>query len=47
MPAVHGGRAMPVWGAVFDATDPLFRGAARPEERIEAVVSYLRELQRP
>lgn len=47
MPAVHGGRAMPVWGDVFDATDQLFRGAARPEERIEAVVSYLRELQRP
>jgi mono/diheme cytochrome c family protein len=47
MPAAHGGRAMPIWGDVFEATDQLLRGAASPEERIEAVVSYLRELQSP
>ena len=43
----HGGRAMPVWGGVFDTTNQLFRGAATSEERIEAVIAYLRDLQGP
>lgn len=47
MPDVHGGRAMPVWGPVFDATDQLFRGGESAEERIASVVAYLRELQQP
>jgi mono/diheme cytochrome c family protein len=47
MPAAHGGRAMPVWGGVFETTTQLFRGAASPEERIEAVIAYLREIQAP
>ena len=47
MPAAHGGRAMPVWGGVFDTTNQLFRGAASSEERIAAVIAYLRELQGP
>lgn len=47
MPAAHGARAMPVWGGVFNVTDQLFRGAESPEQRIEAVIAYLRELQDP
>jgi mono/diheme cytochrome c family protein len=47
LPAAHGGRAMPVWGGVFDATEDLIRGAEGAEERIEAVIAYLRELQEP
>jgi mono/diheme cytochrome c family protein len=47
MPAAHGGRAMPVWGDVFDVTNQLFRGAESAEQRIEAVIAYLRELQDP
>jgi mono/diheme cytochrome c family protein len=47
MPAAHGARAMPVWGGVFNVTDQLFRGAQSPEQRIEAVIDYLRELQDP
>ena len=47
MPAAHGGRTMPVWGDIFGATDQLFRGAESSGERIEAVISYLRELQEP
>ena len=47
MPAAHGGRAMPVWGGVFDATDQLFRGAESSEQRITAVISHLREIQEP
>jgi mono/diheme cytochrome c family protein len=47
MPAAHGGRAMPVWGGVFDATNQLFRGAESSEERIEAVITYLHALQGP
>jgi mono/diheme cytochrome c family protein len=47
MPAAHGARTMPVWGGVFSVTDQLFRGAQSPEQRIEAVIAYLRELQDP
>ena len=47
MPAAHGGRAMPVWGGIFNVTNQLFRGAESPEQRIEAVMAYLRELQDP
>jgi hypothetical protein len=32
---------------VFDATEDLIRGAEGAEERIEAVIAYLRELQEP
>jgi mono/diheme cytochrome c family protein len=45
MPAAHGGRAMPVWGGVFDVTNQLVRGAESSKQRIEAVIAYLRELQ--
>lgn len=47
MPAAHGARAMPVWGGVFDVTGELIRGAQSSEQRIEAVIAYLRELQDP
>lgn len=47
MPAAHGGRAMPVWGGIFNVTNQLFRGAETPEQRIEAVIAHLRELQDP
>ena len=47
MPAAHGGRAMPVWGGVFNVTDQLVRGAESSEQRIEAVIAHLRELQDP
>lgn len=47
LPAAHGARAMPVWGGVFDATQDLIRGAEGSEERIDAVIAYLRELQDP
>jgi mono/diheme cytochrome c family protein len=47
MPAAHGGRAMPVWGGVFDVTNELLRGAESAERRIEAVIAYLREIQDP
>ena len=45
MPAVHGARSMPVWGPVFQATNDMIRGADRPEERIEALIAHLLELQ--
>lgn len=47
LPAAHGARAMPVWGGVFDATSGLIDGAESSEQRIEAVIAYLRELQGP
>lgn len=40
VPPVHGERYMPVWGVVFEATE-----VADPENRIAAVVEFLRELQ--
>jgi mono/diheme cytochrome c family protein len=45
LPAAHGDRAMPVWGDVFATTSQLFVDAESSEERIEAVVGYLLELQ--
>ena len=45
MPASHGDREMPVWGPVFDTTTLLIRGAEPAPLRIEAVVTFLRELQ--
>lgn len=45
MPAAHGDRMMPVWGAVFDSTTRLVSGAEGAEPRIEAIVTFLRELQ--
>jgi hypothetical protein len=44
-PAAHGTRAMPVWGDVFGATEQLLKGAESPQQRIESVIAYLRELQ--
>jgi mono/diheme cytochrome c family protein len=45
LPAAHGTRAMPVWGPVFATTHELVRGAPGAEERIDALIAYLRELQ--
>jgi mono/diheme cytochrome c family protein len=47
MPVAHGSRMMPVWGDVFAATARIVSGAEGPEPRIEAIVSYLQELQYP
>lgn len=47
LPQAHGARNMPVWGGVFDTTGEAIRGAQDAEERIEAVIAYLRELQSP
>ena len=47
LPAAHGDRLMPVWGAVFDSTAELIRGAEAAPPRIETVVTFLRELQYP
>jgi mono/diheme cytochrome c family protein len=47
LPASHGDRYMPIWGDVFDATGRLVNEATGADARIEAVVSYLRELQFP
>ena len=47
LPASHGDRLMPVWGAVFDSTAELIRGAEAAPPRIETVVTFLRELQYP
>jgi hypothetical protein len=46
LPAAHGTRLMPVWGDVFSATQRLVVDAADPEQRIAAVVDFLREIQR-
>jgi len=45
MPDAHGGRSMPVWGPVFDTTHELVRGAESAADRIDAILSYLRQLQ--
>jgi len=45
LPAAHGTRLMPVWGDVFAATQRLVVDAAGSEERIAAVIDFLRELQ--
>lgn len=45
LPAAHGVRSMPVWGPVFDTTQELIRGAQGADERIDALLSYLRGLQ--
>jgi len=45
LPAAHGDRYMPVWGDVFDATARVVSGAEVAPQRIDAVVSYLQELQ--
>jgi mono/diheme cytochrome c family protein len=47
MPAAHGVRNMPVWGSVFDVTQQLFVDAEGAEQRIDAVIAYLREMQEP
>ena len=44
-PPAHGTRAMPVWGGVFEVTEQLIKGAESPEQRIDRVIAYLRELQ--
>ena len=45
MPAAHGARSMPVWGPVFETTHEMIRGADSSDERIDALISYLLELQ--
>lgn len=45
MPAAHGTGAMPVWGSVFDATAAALPGAQDSQQRIDALVAFLRELQ--
>jgi mono/diheme cytochrome c family protein len=45
LPAAHGDRYMPVWGDVFDATARVVSGAQVAPGRIDAVISYLQELQ--
>lgn len=45
LPAAHGDRTMPVWGDVFDTTTRIVPEAAEPEQRIAAIVEYLREIQ--
>ena len=45
LPAAHGAREMPVWGGVFDATGRIVPGAESAPERIDAVVTFLRDLQ--
>jgi hypothetical protein len=36
---------MPVWGGVFATTEELVEGAENPEQRIDAVIEFLLELQ--
>jgi hypothetical protein len=45
LPVAHGGRAMPVWGDVFDTTTRLVRDAERAEQRIADIVELLRDIQ--
>ena len=45
MPAAHGARSMPVWGPVFETTHEMIRGADSTDERIDALISHLLELQ--
>lgn len=45
LPDAHGDRYMPVWGAVFEATERLVSGSEGPTTRIEALVDYLRAIQ--
>lgn len=45
MPVAHGARSMPVWGPVFETTQDLVRGAESAGDRIDAILSYLRQLQ--
>jgi hypothetical protein len=45
LPAAHGVRSMPVWGPVFATTHDLVRGAETAGERIDALISHLRQLQ--
>jgi hypothetical protein len=47
LPPAHGDRAMPVWGSVFDSTNQLFIGAEGSEQRIDAVIDFLLDLQLP
>jgi len=47
MPTAHGDRVMPVWGTVFDATARLVSGAEGAERRIEAILTFLDDLQYP
>lgn len=47
LPAAHVRRDMPVWGDVFEVTARVFEDAPSPQDRIDALVSYLRELQLP
>ncbi len=45
MPAAHGDRYMPVWGGVFATTEELIEDAESPEQRIDAVIEFLLQLQ--
>jgi mono/diheme cytochrome c family protein len=47
LPAAHGDRSMPVWGPIFDTTGRLIPRAEGAEQRIDAVIDFLRELQLP
>jgi hypothetical protein len=47
LPAAHGDRSMPVWGPIFDTTGRLISGAQDAEQRIDAVIGFLREVQLP
>ena len=47
LPPAHGVRAMPVWGGVFDTTGELFLGGENSEQRIDALIKFLLELQVP
>jgi mono/diheme cytochrome c family protein len=45
MPSAHGERQMPVWGDVFDTTAAIVIDADAAQDRIAALVEYLRGLQ--
>jgi mono/diheme cytochrome c family protein len=45
LPAAHGERLMPVWGPIFDATARIVADAETSQQRIAAVVEYLRSIQ--
>jgi mono/diheme cytochrome c family protein len=45
MPPAHGSREMPVWGSVFDTTARIVPGARTSQQRVDALVAFLRELQ--
>jgi mono/diheme cytochrome c family protein len=45
MPSAHGSGAMPVWGSVFDVTASIVPGAQSSQQRIDALIAFLRELQ--